>query len=63
MRKYTMDDMADKFRSLSTLLAASLVLDDTDDGERELAFILVDMAAVKAKKLAQELEKAEVHNA
>lgn len=63
MRKYTMVDMPDQFRSLSILLAAAMEMDDTDAGERELAFILVDMALVRTRKLAEELENKGSRNA
>lgn len=63
MRKYTMVDMPDQFRSLSILLAAAMEMDETDDYERELAFNLVDRALIRSRKLAQELESKEARNA
>lgn len=63
MRKYTMVDMPDQFRSLSILLAAAMEMDETDDYERELAFTLVDRALIRSRKLAQELESKEARNA
>lgn len=62
MRKYTMVDMPDQFRSLSVLLAAAMEMDETDDYERELAFTLVDRALIRSRKLAQELESKEVRH-
>lgn len=63
MRKYTMVDMPDQFRSLSVLLAAAMEMDETDDYERELAFTLVDRALIRSRKLAEELESKEARNA
>lgn len=63
MRKYTMVDIPDQFRSLSILLAAAMEMDETDDYERELAFTLVDRALIRSRKLAQELESKEARNA
>ncbi|ULF51030.1 hypothetical protein LBP97_14565 [Serratia marcescens] len=62
MRKYTMVDMPDQFRSLSILLAAAMEMDETDDYERELAFTLVDRALIRSRKLAQELESKEARH-
>lgn len=62
MRKYTMVDMPDQFRSLSVLLAAAMEMDETDEYERELAFTLVDRALIRSRKLAQELESKEAQH-
>ncbi|MBL0880393.1 hypothetical protein [Serratia ureilytica] len=63
MRKYTMVDMPDQFRSISVLLAAAMEMDETDEYERELAFTLVDRALIRSRKLAEELERKEARNA
>nr|WP_314590726.1 hypothetical protein [uncultured Serratia sp.] len=63
MRKYTMVDMPDQFRSLSILLAAAMEMDDTDEYERELAFTLVDRALIRSRKLAEALENKGGRNA
>ncbi|UAN56980.1 hypothetical protein [Serratia sp. JSRIV004] len=63
MRKYTMVDMPDQFRSISVLLAAAMEMDETDEYERELAFTLVDRALIRSRKLAEELESKEARNA
>lgn len=56
MNNYTLLDVPDQLRSLATLLAASLEMDENSAGESQIATELIDIALVRVRKLMQDLE-------
>lgn len=63
MHKLTMLDAHDEIRSIATLLAASLLMKDNVEEEQQTALLLIDIALVRARELAQALDSVEAHHA
>ncbi|MBU9808838.1 hypothetical protein J1785_03595 [Rahnella sp. SL6] len=63
MHKLTMLDAPDEIRSIATLLAASLLMKDNVEEEQQTALLLIDIALVRARELAQALDSVEAHHA
>ncbi|HFQ7029217.1 hypothetical protein AB6880_04430 [Rahnella inusitata] len=63
MSKQALLDAPDEIRNIATLLAASLLMKDNVEEEQQTALMLVDIALVRARELAQDLESGEVRHA
>ncbi len=63
MHKLTMLDAPDEIRSIATLLAASLLMKDNVEEEQQTALLLIDIALVRARELAQALDSVEARHA
>ncbi|MFS7197389.1 hypothetical protein AB6866_15205 [Rahnella inusitata] len=63
MSKQALLDAPDEIRNIATLLDASLLMKDTVEEEQQTALMLVDIALVRARELAQNLESGGVRHA
>ncbi len=63
MSKQALLDAPDEIRNIVTLLDASLLMKDTVEEEQQTALMLVDIALVRARELAQNLESGGVRHA
>ena len=63
MSKQALLDAPDEIRNIATLLAASLLMKDNVEEEQQTALMLVDIALVRARELAQNLESGGVRHA
>ncbi|GAB2932143.1 hypothetical protein [Hafnia psychrotolerans] len=63
MHKLTMLDAPNKIRNIATLLAASLLMRDNIEEEQQTAIVLIDIALVRSRELAQDLKSGEARHA
>ncbi|MGP9437430.1 hypothetical protein ACT3RR_18565 [Ewingella sp. AOP8-B2-18] len=59
MSKLNMLDVPNELRGIETLLAASLLMKGHDEGEQETAISLVDIALMRLREMASELDQPE----
>jgi len=63
MHKLTMLDAPNEIRNIATLLAASLLMRGNIEEKQQTAIVLIDIALVRSRELAQDLELGEARHA